>query len=379
MEDPNIVLDRAKVSLFSMPNTTFIRHVLFGLNERWSEQIPTLATNGIDLLINKDFYCSLEDTYRPSALCHEAWHPILLHTDPDRRGDRDPRLWNMAGDFQIHCIFKENGIPVHPHWLYDSKYHDWSTEEIYQDLLQQDDSGSMPGEGTKGLGEDLQEAPDAAPAGSPSIKDHIERTIIQAYVAAKKEGDKTIGNLPGHLQRFIDESLNPKVDWKTLFQKYFTSKAKDDYTYKRPNRRYLPQFYLPSLYSESMGEVAFICDASGSVMEEQFNEFFNEGRSIKSTLQPEKFTIMSFDTELYKPHEYGKYEEMGKPVLEGGGGTCIRPVIQWLNKNNPEIAVIFTDGEFYFDDDMKYPGELLWLIYENSDFKPPFGEVIHYN
>jgi predicted metal-dependent peptidase len=71
-----------------------------------SAQLPTAATDG------KRYYWSpkfiLKNTYIGLRLIcsHEAWHAIYMH--PQRRGNRIPKLWNIAVDYIVNNICMED-------------------------------------------------------------------------------------------------------------------------------------------------------------------------------------------------------------------------------------------------------------------------------
>lgn len=139
-----------------------------------SEWCPTAATDGFHLYYNRDFIdrCSLDET--KFVVAHEVMHNVYDHFI--RRLERDPQLFNMAGDYVINlelkdlCIgsFPNSDIMTDPEFLKlleehhpkafrkyekefkgkpgvlcDEKYRDMVTEEIY-DLLKkdQDENGS---------------------------------------------------------------------------------------------------------------------------------------------------------------------------------------------------------------------------------------------
>ena len=409
MQKLSTAMDIAKFDLLSKPNSTFITTVMFSLNMRWEDddspiwagRTPTLAVDGITMFINQAFFLQLTPELRISALAHETWHACFQHMT--RRGERNPLFWNFAGDFVINAQLKDEGFEIDGGvtldeliagtgrgWLYDPKFKGMGTDEIYV-IIQKAFEQQGQGDGTgipmpaDGLGEDVKEPSQGMTedgiSAQQAVQEQLDDILMKAQVQSKMiedaSGEKA-GNLPGEIERFIENMLDPKIPWQTLLLNFFTSKAKNDYSMKRPNRRFIgDDIYMPSLYSDSLGEVAAFCDASGSVGRKEFDQFFAETNYIKGMMKPEKFTIASFDHQIQSVHTFTKDRELGYPELKGGGGTNINPVIDWLNEHKPEVAIIFTDGYFSPPQD-KYHGELIWLIYDNDRFTTPYGRVIHF-
>jgi predicted metal-dependent peptidase len=74
--------------------------------------------------------------------------------------------------------------------------------------------------------------------------------------------------MPGGLARSVQQALKPRIDVRSLLLRFFSERSTGDYSWTRPNSRYLSQgLYLPALESKALGEVAIMVDTSGSVNE----------------------------------------------------------------------------------------------------------------
>lgn len=96
--------------------------------------LPTLATDGRNMWVNPEFWATLELDLKISALAHEIGHKMLLHCS--RRGARHPMLWNIAADYVVNAILKQNGFKLGKDWLYNAQYEGWAVEAVYHDLEQ---------------------------------------------------------------------------------------------------------------------------------------------------------------------------------------------------------------------------------------------------
>ena len=85
------------------------------------------------------------------VLAHEVLHIALNHHT--RRGDRDPILWNMAGDFIINALLRKAGLTMPEAVLYDTRFDDMTTEQVYDILKEEKEKG----EGEEGEGEEGEE------------------------------------------------------------------------------------------------------------------------------------------------------------------------------------------------------------------------------
>ena len=360
-------MDKAKVKLMTMPNSVFISTVLFSLKQTFSDQVPTAGTNGLELLVNEKFWLSLSEDERVGLLFHEAWHVAWNHMQ--RGKDLEQDRYNIAGDHVINIMAKDAGFVLPQGGYCDTKYRGMSTREVY-DLLPPDECAPRgPGMDIifddKGMSEEDSQAKQVA----------LTNVLIKASTQSKMQGDKP-GTVPGDIQVMIDEIINPKLPWQVLLQNYMTAFAKDDFTWTRPNRRFMPDFYLPSAHSEAVGHIAIAVDTSCSVTNEEFSAFVTEIVGMQETVKPEKLTIIDFDTSIKDIQEVNQDESVRDLKFTGRGGTNIKEVWSWAKKNNPVLLVVFSDMEFaYPPNNNNFP--VLWICVNNPGITMPFGETIH--
>ena len=104
--------------------------------------IPTAATDGRHLYYNVDFFSKLDKKEMDFVIAHEVMHCVYDHME--RRGSRDPRLWNCAGDFVINWELTDQRVGKFPTFikcLFDSKYAEMGSEEVYELLLEDQKNG----------------------------------------------------------------------------------------------------------------------------------------------------------------------------------------------------------------------------------------------
>lgn len=357
------ILKKAKLGL--LLGNPFFASMLFKLEFKWDDTIPTACTNGIDLKVNPSFFESLTQDTRMGLLAHEVCHPMLFHHT--RRKERDPRIWNMACDYAINLILKDSGIILPEDALLDHKYAGMAAETIY-DLIK-DDSQQDNGQGGGGFGE-VEDFPGDAEEKQAEEYKQAESALAAAELA------KLAGKGSSLIDQIIKELITPVVAWYDELRQIMTEKSRDDYTWKKPNKRYMGTgFYLPSLENETFGLIGLFWDTSGSTRRLQ-DRFAGEMDSIKREVNA-PMMVAYFDTKVVKYEMFEPQDDLEiKPV--GGGGTDFRAPFNWAERNDfePRIAIVFTDGECYsYPDEPDY--EVIWAVCDNKSFSPPFGRVIH--
>jgi predicted metal-dependent peptidase len=364
-----IALNKAKIALMSRPDSAFFTTLAFSLIHEFSNKVSTAATNGKRIQYNPEFFMSLSHDERVFLILHEAMHCAYLHME--RKGDRDHRKFNIAADHVINLQLIDRGFSMPKDGLADPQYKELSTEEVYNLL-----PTTPPGQGMGGFGEDLQAPDDTSAEAAEALANDIQDILVRASIQSKMSNDKP-GTIPGDIQIFLDRLLNPKLPWNRILQKYLQAFAKNDYSFRTPNRRFFPQFHLPRLYGENLMNIAVAVDTSGSVSDHEFNRFVTETHSILRMMKPEKITVLQFDTEIKSVSEVRNVRELMNISFTGRGGTLINPVLEWANKNKPQLLLVFSDGEFRFYD-LETKVNTLWLIHDNEQFNAPFGKTIHY-
>lgn len=367
MSDLQLAFDKAKVRLMGKEDSVFFTTVCFSLKHKWDNKVPTACTNGLEVRYNPDFFMSLNIEEQVFLLLHESMHVAYLHME--RLQDREPRRWNTAADHVINLQLIERGFKMPKGGLADPQYKGMVTEEVYK-LLHEDD---------------LPEASDFIDLESPpedveeeTLRREVEDILVRASLQSKMANDKP-GTIPGDIQIFINGLLNPKLPWHQILRKFFNAMVKNDYSWKRPNRRFFPNHYLPGLWSQKLTHIAIAVDCSGSVSDEEFKQFITEIHTILKIQKPEKITLIQFDTHIRAVTEISSTSELMKVTFTGRGGTLIAPVLEWAEEHTPNLLLVFSDGEFRIPSlslNPKVP--LVWLIHNNPSFKEPFGKTIHY-
>ena len=360
--EPHIrAMDKAKIRLMDRRDSTFFTTVFFSLKLSWDAGIRTAATDGVTIRFSPEFFMQQNPEQQLGLILHETLHAAYLHMI--RRGDRDPKKWNIAADHMINLQLTQRGFQIPEGGYCDKQYLGMSADQIY-DLLPEPEYDDFEC--------DLVDSPATLEKPEEVMTDILIRAAIQSQMAEDKPG-----SIPHDLEIFLNKILNPKLPWYTILRKFFNSMGKTDYSFRKPNRRFFPDYILPGLYSEAMGEMAIAVDSSGSVSDADFNVFVSETHGILKNLHPSKIHFMCFDTEIKTVNTVTSTKDLSQVKFTGRGGTRIDPVMEWANEEKPKVILVFTDG--YFTKPAVKPScPVIWLIYNNPKFTAPFGRVIHF-
>lgn len=377
------LLEAVKTTAFLTDNAAFLGSLSCTVRFRWDrgDFSDTVGVTPTEFLWGVGNFLRCSKRERDATFIHELWHLGLLHHL--RRGNRDPRWWNYACDIRINNDMRKErdhrGNPrwfIPDTWVFDESVDKGphgvlSEEEIYDLIVQgkltvpvtyRPDLVDDPSTGQKSL--------------TPQqIQDQIAM-VVQAVQSA--EMTKEAGKLPGSLRKVLKDFFQPQIPWQQELMKWMTELSDEDYSWSRRNRRY-PDAYMPSLLADEgrLDDLAFFFDVSGSVSDRMVQRVASEVKYIQEVLQPNKLTLIQFDTEIQKVQEYLLGDRFDQIEVVGRGGTCYRPVHRWIQEHRPTAAVIFTDLECTPMEQLTTPTAVLWAVVNNPRGQVPFGRKIH--
>jgi len=362
-----------------------------------SDWCSTLATDGRRFYYNVGFVDKLTPKQAEFGFAHEVLHNVFDHMG--RRNGRDPQLSNIAADFAVNQILKDERIGEVPDWIkifQDSKYRGMSYEEIYDDIYEKaekidisklgellDEHLDEEGDGEGGGDEDGDK--EGKGKGRPKLsaeeKKQIRDEIKEAMVAAAQSAGA--GRVPAGVARLIKDFTEPKMDWRQLLRMQIQSIVKSNFSFSRPNRKSQHSgAVLPGLMNEETIDVSIAIDMSGSISDVQAKDFMSEVKGIMEEYKDFKLDIWCFDTEVYN---YAKFtgdtaDEIMDYEVKGGGGTDFDVNFEFMKEEGiePKKFIMFTDGypcgswgdEHYCDS--------LFIIHGNETIIPPFGSHAYY-
>lgn len=370
-------IDKAKSQL--LLHHCFFASLLLRMpvSEDTTGTIPTMGTNGKEILYNPAFVDSLTVPELITVLCHEIYHVIFEHML--RRGKRDMTKWNIATDYAINLLLSDARMPLPKDILLDARYKDMYAEKIY-DQLPSIKTLKLPANWNIGAVDDMKDKDgrDLTQDEIDEISKEVKANVKEAALIAKMAG-----KLPGDIERLLGDLLNPKIPWREVLAKFLTVHVLTDYTWRLPNKRFVSHgIYLPALSEPEIGDLVFVVDTSGSITEQDLVDLMSEVSGILMAFPSKSFWLLGCDTKVASAQELNFSEPIQKP--KGGGGTCYKEPFKWVEKQglDPACLIYLTDGECdtFPSTIPDYP--VLWVLTQDTSYykhvweKPPFGDVI---
>lgn len=405
------------------------------------EWLDTIATDAKKVYYNPEFVNNSAMTTDELAfiVCSTICRNAFLHTL--RRGSRDKDLWNAASSFVCNQIVHDagdegNGFTtpredVAGPLLLDSRFKGMSVNQVYELLKQEgfDTSKlnfpSMPGdgegEGSSGGGgqsppgdqddesdEGDQDSDGEGSGGGqgqsrenwggmipPQSKDRQRLTPVEMkeleddirqQVQDAAASAKAVGKLPGNLSGLIKVTGKSKIDWQAYIQAWVKAQNPDDWSWQKPNRRYLAtplygstqRIIMPTMKTVGAGFGVLSVDVSRSVSDAELRKYVREISGILDMCKPDRVLIIQHDTSIRAVREWEPHDEFTDLKIRGRGGTNIQPIFDYIEEkiDQPiDWLICFSDMEIWdFPDRAPEDYDVLWCSTGRED--KPFGTLV---
>lgn len=367
-------VDRIKIAVFQNSNNAFYGTLMSGFDvyhKPDNEYLACVYYDQLKIELN-DEYFKLPEKTQVGIFIHEINHVARLHNI--RRGSRNPVVWNYAADYEINNILKEEGYTFEgAGGLFDEKFIGMPAEEIY-DILIDKSQEELEELGIYVFDEHEESSSDEDISNTTNQLGLLERAMQAAAIAGQ---GKSYGPGSSRIDALMDKFKKPKLDWKVLLRRFFTDLDKNEYSFSKRNKRY-QDVYLPSLVNEAskLSSITFYMDCSASVSEAEQKAVLNEFVSIKRNYNPEKLSLIQFDTEILRSDIFTANKLVRSIEFVRGGGTDLTPVYEHIMQTRPKVVVVFSDLECLPMDVV--PGvELLWVVINNPTAKVNQGRMVH--
>jgi len=367
---PATKLDRAKTQLIC--HHPFFGTILLqgGITPR--EDIPTACVDRHGrMFYNPQWAESLSVPELMGVLAHETLHKVCLHLL--RMGDRDLRRWNIATDWWINETLLADGFTLPTGALRHPGAQDAHAEYLYTQVPIEPEAQSGDGGEGGGLSGDL----DAT--GPPLTPDEVAtvETTTKVLVAQAAQAAKSAGKLGGALADVVAGLIASKVPWWEVLSRYMHTYVRHEYSWARPNRRYAPEYYLPTPCRQpGMGTLVLTIDISGSISPEELAHYNGHLQRIVAEVRPEVLHILYTDTDV-RHHTVVLPDDEVQLTHYSGGGTHMEAALNYCDAHDldPDVWVCLTDGRTPFQRTTA-PCPTVWLITTPS-ITAPYGTTIH--
>jgi len=372
--------------LRAVSKASYLSAAIWQMHPVKTEAVPTM---GVDKYWRLYYNPKMVEEWSVDTLAtvfiHEVWHLLRDHsTRAEIMGiDSNDRsfetmykhqVWNYAADCEINddLIEEQMEFPLTPvtpdafnlpnhgmtEFYYDKIFNEKEMENAKKELESlrnkiakklgdhpscvSGDDGSGAGGVTKEweLGADSKnEEGNPIPATGEG-----EGELIRQQVAHDIE--KNIGKAPGYAERWANEKLHPKIDWRQQLRSSIrgalaTNAGRSNYSYHRPSRRQsaIPNIVLPTMRSPKP-DVSIVIDTSGSMNSEDLDRALGETQGVIKAIES-SVEVIACDSYAYSAQRVFTKKEIN---LLGGGGTDMNAGLLEAAKSKPCVAIVFTDG-----------------------------------
>lgn len=337
--------------------------VFYNYLKMYFDNIPTENVRTIKLTISKSGRFKIlynprrlrskGEIFSKAILKHEIFHIIHGHIFIKPKDKIDKAIWNLAMDVAVNQQIKElDAFSVPLDTILDEgcgtdnenffvgppmNYINKTTEEYYKWILEFFEKSNKADlelieENRIDSHEDF---------GNFEMMEEIVTDLVSEVISETYEKSK--GDIPSGLEVPIALLISKsKRNWKDIIRRFFgNSTVIEKYrTPLRPNRRYENQPGWRSLFGP---EIAVVIDTSGSIIEEEYSDFFSEIEKI-SKIYDSRIYLIQIDNNIQNILRYGS-GDWKNIEIKGKGDTDLDPAISYIEENiRPEGIIIFTDG-----------------------------------
>lgn len=401
----------------------------------WCE---TAATDGRNFFYNTRFIDGLTARKCEWLFGHEVLHNVFEHLL--RRGDRHPLLSNIAMDYAVNLILKDEKIGDQiEDTLYDEQYKGMAWEEIYDLLLKEaphcpvhnpNGQQSGDGSGSDGSGDGSSESDDSKSGQSPgsgqkpgkgkgscsgqctctgkrklTLDEMADKLVDHHLDGAGKDGQPKVteaerqqirdeikeamiasaqaaGNVPAGIKRLISELTEPKMNWREILRQQIQSTIKTDFSFISPNKKAMSSgFVIPGMKRDEALDICVAIDMSGSIGQKEANMMISEVAGIMQQYDDYSIHIWCFDTKVYNAEVFRSDEgaDVSTYQVTGGGGTSFQCNWEFMKDEDiqPKMLIMLTDG--YTGDgwgDESYCDTIFCIIPNGMKEEAPHGTTI---
>jgi len=360
-------MDWDNIEKILLHKSTVFSKILAVFPPRQDNRCPTAGVGPGGMMYNKAFLESLaSDEDRAFIIAHECEHIISSHIERCR--GRDPFYWNVAADYNVNLtLVKEFGfrLPKDLGVLYNEDYAPYSTETLYERLMQDKNTGNQTT-----LDDHSQWSVAQTESYKEAIKklvaslDETEKSFVKEAIQKENKATRAHGLKPGDSEMGYQIT---KRENSALLASLILDKSERETTWRQPNRRlYSHGVYLPSRQREK-AKIAICIDTSGSTKGPLAKQFVDTVAGLIRSNDVVGYVIHA-DSAVHKVQPMKEFDG----TLYGGGGTSFIPAITKAESMGCRRILYFTDLEGTFPSTSH---NVIWIVPKDAG-DPPFGRKI---
>lgn len=362
----------------------FYAHLVIGMRKEFTNRIPTAGvsiTDKVNLIINPDFFRTLNPIEQAAVLEHECLHVVMNHFK--RREHRKHRMYNVAADMAINDYIK--GLPKEIRLMKDGKpVTDKEGKEVKSKLIFAKDMQLPQFQTSEYYYEQLQKRQDQNKdqqyePGQDTLDDHdvwgesidndeVIDEKIKGLVKPAMDAARKAGQFPHDLEKLVSALFNKAKDWRQDLQKFAAKNTEilGESSRKVRNRRY--GILFPGYKKMPHLTLAVAVDTSGSVPDEALDQFMAEIAKIEK--QGATIWIIESDADV---HACYKFDPRKKIKFHGRGGTSFGPALRKAEELDVDGVIYMTDGDDYGPETKKPSFPVMWALLKGCQIRYKWG------
>lgn len=382
---------KIKLNREERPSRVKLRNALDQFRVIETDKVETAATDGVVILVNPEFFGTLDFIEQCAVILHEIMHVRLNH--PNRFKDssfKSQSMANVAMDYEINSILKRASYTLPDGCLLPEQkgYPDFMSWEYYANLIgdsdEPDESGEGDGQGEGGESEGGESDGKSSGQGEGDVSDgcHASGELAKEFAPDlydEEQVEETVENISDDLDmsptiedcvedhqgrmRGSSHIANPvsaadgkiialdsESRWQDIVIETFRPDGEDDLVdWSRRSRRgrQQPEMFLPAQREVNGLKLALVIDISGSVA-----NYLDMWRELAKELVEEvpaiaELEIITHDTDVVDHEHWSRNDGDVDDCFEMkyGGGTDHSTVIPYASALDVDGIVLFTDGE----------------------------------
>lgn len=417
-------MDFEKICMMFMMKEPYYGIILSSMERLPTDKTKTLAVaksgNVFQLMYNTKFTDTLSIDETLVCIKHELLHLAFNHFtlfDTEPKSSQEQMMRNIAADMEVNCYVDQTVahklsfcLPEKKGWdkmlgtltYYkmlleeqkkkeekEKKAQNQSEQQIQQQPQNQSDSNSLnKNEDVENVKENENNNTTTSSTSKDSYSEALEeqtfddhsywpkssseeetevlkQTIEDLIVYAAEETEKAGGTVPNELSqtvKIIRDKKKPRAiaDWKKYFRRNLGNSFSE--VIRKSKMRQSKRFEgNAGNRHRRKANILVGIDTSGSISMPEYNEFFNQIKTLSSIAS---FHVVECDTSI--KYEYDFIGTIPQ-IVHGHGGTSFQPVVDYFNANYKqyEALIYFTDG--YANIPKNTPRSTIWVISSKGD------------
>lgn len=247
---------------------------------------------------------------------------------------------------------------------------------MWKEAVAQEEEEKKKGKGSSKQTDEQDSQEEQEVSEKDAFEKNEEERIKRAEEVMRKISSARCG-LGGNTQEVnfddIGKASKPVTNWKRMLVR--TLEIEDEaWGHKFSDRASGYAARIEDEEYDEKAETEIILDTSGSISIGLLKNFL---RQVKTVLKDSTIKVGTFSDRFHGFVEIKRESDIDNLRIRVGGGTNFDAASRAFTKRKDVNKICFTDGEDGGDAEIKHKRkDILWISFENPDFKPDYGKVL---